>query len=105
MSYSLCMRYLSALIALVIARRPFDIDGWWHIRVGQWIVDHHAIPTRDPFSWTTARERWQLSGWLFAALLARDGFHQADEAVGAALRAFVKRASAQLPDPADIDIR
>lgn len=59
----------SAVIALVIARRPFDIDGWWHIRVGEWIVTHHRIPTHDPFSWTTARESWQLSGWLFDAAM------------------------------------
>lgn len=55
----------SFVIALVIARRPFDIDGWWHIRVGEWIVAHHRIPTHDPFSWTTTRAHWQLSGWLY----------------------------------------
>lgn len=26
-----------------------DIDYWWHIAAGRWIVEHGSIPTTDPF--------------------------------------------------------
>ena len=31
-----------------------DGDVSWHIATGQWILDHHAIPEGDPFSFTWA---------------------------------------------------
>lgn len=31
-----------------------DPDFWWHLRTGQYIVEHHRLPVPDPFSWTTA---------------------------------------------------
>jgi hypothetical protein len=31
-----------------------DPDAWWHLRTGQYILEHHKLPTPDPFSWTTA---------------------------------------------------
>jgi hypothetical protein len=27
-----------------------DYDIWWHLRTGQWIVEHRALPATDPFS-------------------------------------------------------
>ena len=27
-----------------------DPDIWWHLRTGQWIVDHGQVPATDPFS-------------------------------------------------------
>jgi len=35
-------------------------DIWWHVRTGQWIVVHGAIPTTDPFS-HTAPGPWHYS--------------------------------------------
>src|ERR1700679_3524840 len=29
-----------------------DSDTYWQIRTGEWILDHFAIPTTDPFSFT-----------------------------------------------------
>ena len=31
-----------------------DPDLWWHLRVGQWILDHHAIPRSEMFTYTAA---------------------------------------------------
>ena len=25
-----------------------DPDIWWHLRTGQWIIEHHMVPTTDP---------------------------------------------------------
>jgi hypothetical protein len=44
-----------------------DPDMFWHIATGKWIVEHHAIPTTDVFSWWgIANHRpWVPQGWLF----------------------------------------
>jgi hypothetical protein len=31
-----------------------DTDFWWHLKTGQYIVQHHALPVPDPFAYTTA---------------------------------------------------
>jgi hypothetical protein len=30
-----------------------DSDFWWHLKTGQYIVEHHALPVPDPFAFTT----------------------------------------------------
>lgn len=47
-----------------------DPDSYWHIVVGQWIVDHRAFPTRDPFSFTFAGAPWIAKEWLSQLLYA-----------------------------------
>ncbi len=32
----------------------FDPDFWWHLKTGQYIVQHHRLPVPDPFAYTTA---------------------------------------------------
>ncbi len=44
-----------------------DSDTWWHVRTGQWIWDHRAIPRVDPFS-HTAPGPWRYTE-AFAQLL------------------------------------
>ncbi|MBS1856199.1 MAG: hypothetical protein JST11_12600 [Acidobacteria bacterium] len=50
---------VAALAALLLAglfSPPIaDSDFWWHLRTGQYIAQHHALPVPDPFAWTTAR--------------------------------------------------
>ena len=41
-----------------------DGDVSWHIATGQWILDHHAIPHADPFSFTWAGKPWVPIEWL-----------------------------------------
>ncbi|MHB8973474.1 MAG: hypothetical protein ACYC3X_09630 [Pirellulaceae bacterium] len=60
---------LPALLCLVrgMADEP---DVWWHIKTGEWIVDHHAWPEIDSFSSTGAGERWLAYSWLPELMLA-----------------------------------
>jgi hypothetical protein len=44
-------------------------DTWFYASTGRWIVDHHAIPRSDPFSWTVAGHPWQSNGWLWGVML------------------------------------
>ena len=46
-----------------------DPDIWWHLRTGQWIVDHGQMPATDPFSAYGAGKPWVAYSWLFEILV------------------------------------
>ncbi len=61
-------------IPLLAAVRPvadpiLDPDVWWHLRVGQWICEHRAVPTTDPFSIHGAEKAWVAYSWLYEVLV------------------------------------
>ncbi|MCD7751933.1 MAG: hypothetical protein LUI10_09390 [Lachnospiraceae bacterium] len=41
-------------------------DFWWHVKVGQWIVEHGSVPTTDIFSWIGQAYgiSWTAHEWL-----------------------------------------
>jgi hypothetical protein len=41
-----------------------DPDTYWHIALGRWIFEHHAVPTTDPFSATLQGTHWVAFEWL-----------------------------------------
>lgn len=47
-----------------------DPDTYWHIATGQWILDHWAIPFRDPFSFSMPGAEWVPHQWLGEVILA-----------------------------------
>jgi hypothetical protein len=47
-----------------------DGDVSWHIATGMWILDHHAIPHTDPFSFTWAGKPWVPIEWLAEVIYA-----------------------------------
>jgi hypothetical protein len=47
-----------------------DSDTYWQIAVGQWILDHAALPRVDIYSFTKAGEPWISSSWLAQVLYA-----------------------------------
>lgn len=46
-----------------------DPDIWWHLRTGQWVVQHGTVPATDPFSSYGAANRWIAYSWLFDLLV------------------------------------
>lgn len=36
--------------------RVCDPDFWWHLKTGEWIVEHKELPKEDPFSFTTLQK-------------------------------------------------
>jgi len=46
----------------------FDTDFGWHLRTGEWITAHHAIPHTEPFSAPIAGAPWAAYSWLFELL-------------------------------------
>ncbi len=65
------------LVALLRpARQLADPGTGWHLATGRWMLEHHAIPHTDPFSFTAAGHPWINYYWIFdgaAALLERIG--------------------------------
>lgn len=47
-----------------------DPDTPWHIATGMYILQHHHVPTADPFSWSMFGKPWVTQEWLFEAELA-----------------------------------
>jgi hypothetical protein len=47
-----------------------DGDTGWHIRVGEYILDHRAVPTHDLFSFSKASAPWFAWEWLTDVLYA-----------------------------------
>jgi hypothetical protein len=47
-----------------------DPDTLWHIRTGQWILDHAGVPTVDHYSYTAFGQRWISAEWLSEVFLA-----------------------------------
>jgi hypothetical protein len=45
-----------------------DADMGWHIRTGEWILDHHAVPVRDLFSYTKPGAPWFAWEWAWDVL-------------------------------------
>src|SRR6185436_7105767 len=41
-----------------------DGDVGWHIRTGEYILDHHAVPRHDLFSWSKPGAPWYAWEWL-----------------------------------------
>jgi hypothetical protein len=50
------------------SRLLIDHDIYWHVVVGQWIIDHRAVPHVDPFSSTMLGAHWITSEWLSEVL-------------------------------------
>jgi hypothetical protein len=47
-----------------------DPDTYWQIAVGQWILDHRAVPQIDIYSFTMYGQPWISTQWLAQVLLA-----------------------------------
>ena len=47
-----------------------DPDIWWHLKVGDWIVHHFALPHNGIFSWTAGDRPWVAYSWGYEVLLS-----------------------------------
>jgi hypothetical protein len=47
----------------------FDPDFWWHLRTGQWILDNHALPTHDLYTFTVSNHAWTTHEYLIEVIM------------------------------------
>lgn len=68
---------LGSLLSALAARAMYlkfsvlDLDIWWHLKVGEWIVAHHAFPHVGILSRTAADRPWSAYSWGYEVLLSR----------------------------------
>lgn len=65
---TLVLAVLFAAPALMCAHAACvtDPDIWWHLRTGEWILAHHAVPQADP-----SPARWRGGrGWPIAGCMS-----------------------------------
>lgn len=60
-----------ALFLLAGNRLLIDPDTMWQITVGQWILDHRAVPTTDVYSFTMRGQPWISTQWLAQVAYAK----------------------------------
>lgn len=58
--------YLTLLITLFFNT---EFDTYWHIKVGEWIISHHAVPDTGIFSQTKADAPWTPHSWLAEVII------------------------------------
>ena len=71
--------WITSVLAITVASLPLLLftlttgihgDVWWDIATGQWIWHHHAVPLRDPWSWTRRGHIWFAQEWSLNVLLS-----------------------------------
>jgi len=57
------------LAALLGTRVLFDSDLGFHLKAGQWIIQNHQVPSKDPFTYTASDHDYLDIQWLYQVLL------------------------------------
>jgi hypothetical protein len=74
----LAVFFLLLLPAVASLRQPLaDPDIWWHLKAGEWIVAHRAVPHENLFSYTEPAHPWIAYSWLAEVL-----FYETTERLG-----------------------
>jgi hypothetical protein len=58
-------------ISLSIKLCILDLDIWWHLKVGDWTVQHFAVPHTGILSRTAAERPWVAYSWGYEVLMSR----------------------------------
>jgi len=59
------------IIALRLKYSVLDYDIWWHLKVGDWIIDNRSLPHTGILSRTAAARPWVAYSWGYEVLLSR----------------------------------
>ncbi len=82
---------LLAFMPLLFLKDPFiaDVDLGFHLRTGDWVLAHHAVPRIETFSSYAAGKPWVAYSWLYEAMLAL--LYRWQKLVGIVIYAVVMR--------------
>ena len=70
---TMVLAVLFAVPALMCAHAAcvIDPDIWWHLRTGEWILAHHAVPRVDLYSAELAGRSWLAYSWVFELVVGK----------------------------------
>jgi tetratricopeptide (TPR) repeat protein len=60
---------LAVLVLTTAIFRVNDFDTWFHLKTGEYILQHHMVPTHDVFSYTAQGGVWITHEWLSEVLM------------------------------------
>ena len=63
--------FLYAMLVLAGNHLLIDPDTMWQITVGEWILDHRAVPETDVYSFTMRGQPWISTQWLAQVAYAK----------------------------------
>jgi hypothetical protein len=63
------LTFIAIFLFYLVMMQLTDPDYFWHLKTGEYIVNHLALPHGDIFSYTKFGAPWVLHEWLFEALL------------------------------------
>ena len=61
---------LASIAFLLGCAMLFDTDIWWHVRSGEWILEHRRVPWLDPFTFASSDRVWIDLHWGFQVAIA-----------------------------------
>jgi hypothetical protein len=63
-----------ALLAIAALAPIRAYDAFWHLATGRWIVEHHSIPSIDPFAIASEKKPWINGEWLYEVVMYATSF-------------------------------
>ena len=60
--------FLMGFVFLLAYRPNWDIDIFWHIAAGKWIVENGRLPSTDIFAYTDPSRAWSSFQWLYEVI-------------------------------------
>ncbi len=66
--YAITLTFVAAAVFVLALFRITSYDIWFLFKTGELILDAGAVPTFDPFSYTSFGEAWIMHEWLFCVL-------------------------------------
>jgi len=67
-SHVIILASIAAAVFVLALFRIASYDIWFLFKTGELILDTGAVPTSDPFSYTSFGETWIMHEWLFCVL-------------------------------------
>lgn len=80
----LAVAVLCGIFALLSVMRVWHTDIWAHLKFGEWIVQHRALPAQEPFSPFAEQQpyihfQWLMQAGLYVVFAAGEGLAGGDE--------------------------
>jgi tetratricopeptide (TPR) repeat protein len=77
-TYALVLAALALIYAFLAGFHTTDFDTGWHLATGRFIIQHHAVPAIDQFSYTARGKEWiypPFAGVIFYLLYSLAGWN------------------------------
>lgn len=77
LSFALVLAALALIYAFLAGFHTTDFDTGWHLATGRYVIQHHAVPTTDQFSYTVRGAEWiypPFAGVIFYLLYSLAGW-------------------------------